>query len=89
MGALGGPQGVDPVRLSQFRLNVGQRGQMLGDRGRVTAGDRPGLLCDIGKVLWEERIDLHAARISTLGERAEDVFYVTDRAQRPLEAAAA
>ena len=30
MGALGGPQGVDPVRLSQFRLNVGQRGQMLG-----------------------------------------------------------
>jgi [protein-PII] uridylyltransferase len=55
----------------------------------LTAGDRPGLLCDVGKVLWEERVDLHAARISTLGERAEDVFYVTDRAQRPLEEAAA
>jgi [protein-PII] uridylyltransferase len=55
----------------------------------LTAGDRPGLLCDVGKVLWEERVDLHAARISTLGERAEDVFYVTDRAQRPLDEAAA
>jgi [protein-PII] uridylyltransferase len=55
----------------------------------LTAGDRPGLLCDVGKVLWEERVDLHAAKISTLGERAEDVFYVTDRAQQPLSDAAA
>jgi len=55
----------------------------------LTAADRPGLLCDVGKVLWEERVDLHAAKISTLGERAEDVFYVTDRAQRPLDEAAA
>jgi [protein-PII] uridylyltransferase len=54
----------------------------------LTAGDRPGLLCDVGKVFWEERVDLHAARISTLGERAEDVFYVTDRAQQPLDEAA-
>jgi [protein-PII] uridylyltransferase len=51
----------------------------------LVAGDRPGLLCDIGKVLWEERIDLQGARISTIGERAEDVFYITDTAQRPLD----
>jgi [protein-PII] uridylyltransferase len=44
----------------------------------LTAADRPGLLCDVGKVLWEERV-----------ERAEDVFYLTDRAQRPLDEAAA
>ncbi len=37
---------------------------------QIVAGDRPGLLCDIGKVLWEERIDLHGAKISTIGERA-------------------
>ena len=55
----------------------------------LTAADRPGLLCDVGKVLWEERVDLHAAKISTLGERAEDVFYLTDREQRPLDEAAA
>jgi [protein-PII] uridylyltransferase len=54
----------------------------------LIAGDRPGLLCDIGKVLWEERVDLHAAKISTLGARAEDVFYITDRKQEPLDEAA-
>ena len=55
----------------------------------LVAGDRPGLLCDVGKVLWEERVDLDAAKIGTMGERAEDVFYITDRARRPLDEAAA
>ena len=55
----------------------------------LVAGDRPGLLCDVGKVLWEERVDLLGARVSTVGERAEDVFYVTDTAQQPLPGPAA
>jgi [protein-PII] uridylyltransferase len=55
----------------------------------LVAGDRPGLLCDVGKVLWEERVDLAAAKIGTMGERAEDVFYVTDAARRPLSPEAA
>ena len=55
----------------------------------LVAGDRPGLLCDIGKVLMEERIELRAAKIMTVGERAEDVFYVTDYENRPLDEAAA
>ena len=42
----------------------------------LVAGDRPGLLCDVGKVLMEERVDLQAAKIMTIGERAEDVFYL-------------
>ncbi len=44
----------------------------------LIAGDRPGLLCDVGKVLTAERILLQSARITTVGERAEDVFYITD-----------
>ena len=55
----------------------------------LVAGDRPGLLCDVGKVLWEEHVDLAAAKIGTMGERAEDVFYITDAARRPLDEAAA
>jgi [protein-PII] uridylyltransferase len=51
----------------------------------LVAGDRPGLLSDVGKVLWEERVDLQGARVSTIGERAEDVFYVTDNNQQPLD----
>jgi [protein-PII] uridylyltransferase len=53
----------------------------------LTSGDRPGLLCDVGKVLMEEQIVLHAAKIMTVGERAEDVFYVTDFDNKPLNAA--
>jgi UTP:GlnB (protein PII) uridylyltransferase len=34
-------------------------------------------------------VDLLAAKISTFGERAEDVFYVCDRARRPLDEASA
>jgi [protein-PII] uridylyltransferase len=55
----------------------------------LTAGDRPGLLCEVGKVLMAERVELHAAKIMTVGERAEDVFYLTDFDNRPLSAAAA
>jgi [protein-PII] uridylyltransferase len=54
----------------------------------LVAGDRPGLLSDVGKVLMEESIELHAAKIMTVGERAEDVFYVTDFDNRPLSDAA-
>jgi [protein-PII] uridylyltransferase len=50
----------------------------------IIAADRPGLLCDIGKVMMEERIDLLGAKVMTVGERAEDVFYVSDTGHGPL-----
>jgi [protein-PII] uridylyltransferase len=50
----------------------------------LTAGDRPGLLCEVGKVLMAERVELQAAKIMTVGERAEDVFYLTDFGNQPL-----
>ncbi|MDR1660817.1 MAG: [protein-PII] uridylyltransferase [Azoarcus sp.] len=40
----------------------------------ITAADRPGLLFDVAEVLARHDIDLAAARITTLGERAEDTF---------------
>jgi [protein-PII] uridylyltransferase len=53
----------------------------------VVAGDRPGLLSEIGKVFWDQKVELHGAKIMTVGERAEDVFTVTDETGRPLDAA--
>jgi [protein-PII] uridylyltransferase len=70
---------------TQIALNVDERNRR--SVLELTSGDRPGLLCDVGKVLMEERIVLHAAKIMTVGERAEDVFYVTDFENRPLNAA--
>jgi [protein-PII] uridylyltransferase len=72
---------------TQIVISVDERNQR--SVLELTAGDRPGLLCDVGKVLMEERIELHAAKIMTVGERAEDVFYVTDFENRPLDEAAA
>jgi len=43
----------------------------------VTAGDRPGLLYSIARVFSQYLVDLHTAKIVTLGERAEDVFVVS------------
>jgi [protein-PII] uridylyltransferase len=43
----------------------------------VIAGDRPGLLSRIARVLTNHDINLHTAKINTLGARAEDVFLIT------------
>jgi len=46
----------------------------------IAAGDRPGLLYGIARVFSQYHIDLHTAKIVTLGERAEDVFVVSGEA---------
>ena len=43
----------------------------------LIAGDRPGLLSRIARVLTRYDINLHTAKINTLGARAEDVFLVS------------
>ena len=42
----------------------------------LIAADRPGLLSEVGKVFRAERIAINGAKIMTVGERAEDVFYI-------------
>ena len=49
----------------------------------VTA-DQPGLLSMIGRVFHKRGILLDAAKINTIGERAEDVFFVTSREHAPI-----
>ena len=44
----------------------------------LIAGDRPGLLSQVAKVFWTEGVDIYTSKIVTVGERAEDVFYVSD-----------
>ncbi len=54
----------------------------------LVASDRPGLLSELGKVFVREKIQLLGARVATVGERAEDVFYVADTEARALDGAA-
>lgn len=46
----------------------------------IIAGDRPGLLSRIARVLTAYDINLHTAKINTLGARAEDVFIIAGAA---------
>src|SRR4029077_12304316 len=51
----------------------------------LIAADRPGLLSEVGKVFRAERVAINGAKIMTVGERAEDVFYITDAEGRLLQ----
>jgi [protein-PII] uridylyltransferase len=46
----------------------------------LSCADRPGLLSAIARVFHEEGVDLHDARVTTLGSRAEDVFVIAHAA---------
>ena len=50
----------------------------------VISPDRPGLLALIARVFFEFDIQLHSAKITTLGERVEDIFFITDSNGEPL-----
>jgi [protein-PII] uridylyltransferase len=43
----------------------------------IIAGDQPGLLSRTAQVLVSFGVNVHSARVNTLGERAEDTFLVT------------
>jgi len=51
----------------------------------INATDRPGLLSTICRSLMECNIRVHAAKIATLGERVEDLFWVTNQDNTPLD----
>ena len=51
---------------------------------KVTAYDRPGLLSLVSTALNHCEVRLHNAKIATFGERAEDLFFVTDHNDQAL-----
>jgi len=50
----------------------------------VISPDRPGLLALIGRIFLQRNIQLQNAKIATLGERVEDIFFITDQDGNPL-----
>lgn len=46
--------------------------------------DHPGLLAKIGGLFMLQGLDIHSAKIATLGERAEDIFFVTKKNNQPM-----
>jgi len=77
-----------PTQLSS--LEVGTEVEFFADVARartmiqVLTKDRPGLLADLSDTLWRMGAILLHARIATLGERAEDAFFVVDQHGHPI-----
>ena len=68
-----------PTEVIFYNDTVNQRTVM-----EVITPDRPGLLARVGQVLLEHRVRLTNAKIATLGERVEDVFFVTNEHGDPI-----
>lgn len=52
----------------------------------VVAGDQPGLLSRIAQSMLRHKVQLHTAKIDTLGNRAEDTFQISGPRGEPLAA---
>ncbi|MDH5649398.1 MAG: [protein-PII] uridylyltransferase [Gammaproteobacteria bacterium] len=50
----------------------------------VIAQDMPGLLYEVTSALYLCKMKLVGAKISTFGERAEDIFFITDQNDQPI-----
>jgi [protein-PII] uridylyltransferase len=50
----------------------------------VSGRDRTGLLFDLARILSSLNIDIFSAQIATFGEKAVDVFYVTDASRKKV-----
>ena len=77
---LRGPEKRIPRKLKHFSQHVEIEIINSDDKPYTTieinCPDQPGVLASIGKVFAQHNIQLQNARIATLGERVEDLFYV-------------
>jgi [protein-PII] uridylyltransferase len=71
-----------PRRLKYFSMPTRTTLNTDTQRGcsvlEVISPDRPGLLASIGIIFMQFDIQLLNAKIATLGERVEDIFFITD-----------
>lgn len=68
-----------PTQVS-FENNEIQNQTMM----KVVAYDRPGLLSEIGAAMHSCGVTLHKAKIATYGEKAEDIFFISDEDNQQL-----
>lgn len=50
----------------------------------IITTDRSGLLASIGQIFIDLNLQLHDAKVTTIGSRAEDMFYLTDSNLQPI-----
>lgn len=77
-----------PIRLRHFKIAPRIEFSPSAADSRtlmsLVCADRPGLLAGIAYVLLQRKVRVHDARIATFGERAEDIFVLSDREDRAI-----
>ena len=71
---------------TEIQVNVSQDHDNCRTVLELVTGDRPGLLLQISKIFELHNVSLHNAKITTLGEKAEDIFFITTSENLPLDA---
>lgn len=77
-----------PRRMKHFpiqtQVTISQAENAQETMMEVVAQDQPGLLHQVALCLLECKVKLTTAKIATFGERAEDIFFITDRDGNPV-----
>ena len=74
----------DPVARILVAIRAVHAGEVAGCGHIARRAGLPGRARLVARVLREHRLRVHDARIATFGERAEDMFQVSDEHDRPL-----
>ena len=77
-----------PRILKEFnartQISIDSRANETFTQLEVVAADRPGLLAKLARVFQSHHIQIQAAKITTLGERVEDVFHIVNKNGLPM-----
>jgi [protein-PII] uridylyltransferase len=68
------------------QVNIQAEAQGVNHTLEIVAGDRPGLLAKVAFIFLQHGVDLHNAKINTLGNRAEDSFLISAKHGTALSA---
>ena len=89
------PEEYEPIKrilpraLKQFQVDTAVSFDIASDHRmtqvEVVGDDRPGLLYFVSRVMLDCKIKLISAKVSTVGEKAEDTFIVSDRDGNPVD----
>ena len=89
LAAVRPPRRTQPRHLQHFRIRpqvaFGEAAKGRRTLMSLVCTDRPGLLAEVAQVLRAQGLRVHDARIATFGERAEDVFQLSDERDLPLD----